>query len=83
MSPEEAMRLIEAELRKATSMHGTFHNAHEGFAVLLEEVDELKGEVWKNPAKHPERMGRIREEAVQVGAMAARILVDLTAAEQP
>ena len=64
---------IEAELRRATLLHGPFHNAHEGYAVFLEEVDEVK----KNPSKHPERLQRIQEEATQAAAMATRILVDV------
>lgn len=34
--------LIEEELRAAMDEHGDFHSFHEGYAVLLEEVDELE-----------------------------------------
>ncbi len=77
MHVKDAMAVIEDELNRATRLHGSFHNAHEGFAVLLEEVDELWDEVKKNPAKHPERTVKILAEATQVAAMAARLLVDL------
>ena len=34
--------LIEEELQAAMDEHGDFHSFHEGYAVLLEEVEELK-----------------------------------------
>ena len=77
MNSEDALNEVRLELRRATEIHGGFVNAHEAFAVLYEEVDELWDEVKKNPRKHPEREERIRQEAVQVAAMALRILQDL------
>jgi hypothetical protein len=53
------------------------HSLHEGYAILLEEMDELKTEVWKNPRKHPDRNERARKEAIQVAAMALRLLHDV------
>lgn len=55
---------------------GKFRNAHEGYAVLLEEVDELWEEVKKNQFKHPERNALIQKEAIQVAAMALRIAIE-------
>jgi hypothetical protein len=49
------------------------HSAHEGFAVLLEEVDELKAEVWRS--RHD--MEAMTTEAVHVAAMAIRFLTDV------
>jgi hypothetical protein len=45
----------------------------EGYAVLLEEVDELWEEVRKGGTE-PRDLDRMRKEAVQVGAMALRFL---------
>ena len=61
---------IEDELIRATEKFGPFNSTHEGYAVLLEEFDEMWQEI-----KHgtPERM---REEAVQVAAMAVRLIHD-------
>ena len=71
---ERAASEAVVELRRAMAAFPRFNSAHEGFAVLLEEVDELKAEVWKSPSKRdPSAM---RKEAVQVAAMALRFLVD-------
>lgn len=72
---ERALTDILDEYGRATRMNGPFHTAHEGYAVILEEMDELKAEVWK---KRSEReLKRMRTEAVHVAAMAYRFLVDL------
>lgn len=63
------------ELDRATAKFGAFHNAHEGYAVLLEEVDEL-WEAVKLNQNRPERDQRIRDEAIQVAAMAIRLVID-------
>lgn len=65
--------LILAELQRATENHGAFHSAHEGFAVLKEEVDELWDEV-KLRKRDPNAMAL---EAKQVAAMALRFLIDV------
>lgn len=66
---------VLAELARAEAAFPPFHSAHEGFAVLLEEVDELKAEVWKSPAKRDP--ARLRAEAIQVAAMAIRFIKDV------
>ena len=66
---------IYVEYRKAISQFPPFHSAHEGYAVLLEEVDELWDEIKGN--KKPGAYERMRKEAIQVGAMALRFLVTL------
>jgi NTP pyrophosphatase (non-canonical NTP hydrolase) len=70
----EALNAIESEYYRAKSKHpGEFHNLHEGYAVLLEEVDELWDEIKK---KHPD-MANLKVEAIQVAAMALRIITEL------
>jgi NTP pyrophosphatase (non-canonical NTP hydrolase) len=66
------------EYERAISIHKKFNSRHEGFAVLLEEVDELWDEVKKNQKKHPELSQTIRKEAIQVAAMALRFVQDCT-----
>lgn len=66
------MLLVESELRRATAKFGPFHSTHEGYAVILEELDEMWDEVKGNQPKLAVL------EAVQVAAMAARFVVDNT-----
>lgn len=75
MNSAKAVQLIIEEYGRATETNGPFHSAHEGFAVILEELDELKAEVWKKDAERD--YGKMIEEAVQIGAMALRFLADI------
>lgn len=71
---------VKAELDAATSKFGPFNSAHEGFAVLKEEVDELWDEV---KAKQGARdVAKMRKEAIQVAAMAMRFVLDVCDAEK-
>lgn len=63
------------ELNRATEMNGPFASAHEGYAILLEEMDELKEEIWKK-AKLRDK-NKMRTEAIQIAAMAIRFVVDV------
>ncbi|GMA49346.1 hypothetical protein GCM10025857_07030 [Alicyclobacillus contaminans] len=62
---------IVSEYRRASEKFPPFNSAHEGYAVLLEEVDELWDSIKANDA------AGTREEAVQVAAMALRFLIDV------
>lgn len=70
MHQSQASADAEAELEMATKNWPKFNSAHEGFAVLLEEVDELKAHVWTNQRKRD--LSAMRKEAIQVAAMALR-----------
>lgn len=54
-------------------LHCPFASAHEGYAVLQEEVEELWEEVKK---REPDKV-RMRAEAIQVAAMALRFVMDV------
>ena len=65
------MENVYAEVRRAQELFPPLHSAHEGYATLLEEVDELWDEVKGN---HPDRESRMKSEAIQVAAMALRFV---------
>ena len=66
---------VAEALRFAQSKHKPMNSPHEGYAVILEELDELWDEV---KAQKPDRE-RMRKEALQVAAMGLRFVVDLCA----
>ncbi|MEI6044759.1 MAG: hypothetical protein WCS37_10420 [Chloroflexota bacterium] len=45
------LQLVEEELEEARGQHDYLNSAHEAYAVILEELDEFKAEVWKNRQK--------------------------------
>lgn len=69
----DAMLEVIKGFIRATHQHSPFHTPHEGYAVILEELDELKAGVWK---PHHDR-ARMRAEAAQVAAMGLRFMLDL------
>ena len=62
------------ELDRVSALFSAFKSPHKGFAVLLEEVDELWAEVKRSPTT--QNMKQMRTEAVQVAAMALRFIRD-------
>lgn len=60
------------ETQKAIEKHGSQSSPHEGYAVLLEELDEL----WDEIKADRGRMASARKEAIQVAAMAVRYVLD-------
>ena len=70
MERAKIVELIAAELDRAYAKHGTEQwGRHEFYAILKEEVDE----VWDS-IKADEQQERLREEIIQVAAMAFRYL---------
>jgi hypothetical protein len=70
-----ALEDVMVEYNKATDSYPPFNSAHEGYAVLLEEVEELKAHVWMKQGMRINH--RMRQEAVQVAAMALRFINDI------
>ena len=59
------------ELERATKKFGPFASAHEGYAVILEELDEAWDAIKAN------EIDKACAEMTQVAAMALRFLVDI------
>jgi hypothetical protein len=75
---EKAANLSEEiyeEFLKASSKFPAFASEHEGYAIILEEIDEL-WEVVKLNQKNPTRHNNCRKEVIQAGAMCLRFLYD-------
>ena len=72
--PKSVERVLE-ELNDARQKYPEFNSAHEGYAVLKEEVDELWDEIKKKPRERDWDL--IRDEATQVAAMAIRLIEDI------
>lgn len=64
------------ELDRAVDAYDPMASAYEGYAVLLEEVDELWDLVRKKQGAHDHEA--MRREACQVAAMAVRFMLDVT-----
>lgn len=63
---------VKKELERATEKFSKFASPHEGYAVIKEELEELWDLVKRNESK-----SLMRDEAIQVAAMAIRFVVDL------
>lgn len=87
---EETANLIKAEMESIPEKYQKpFNSVHEGLAVLREEYIELENEIFFGEKKSkpfvaagadPKGIWKrnIKEEAVQVAAMACRIIQELT-----
>ena len=74
--------LIANEALLAMEFHPPLRNAHEAYAVILEELEEFWEQVKINPrklseAEHTTRLEQMRIELTQTAAMCLRALVDL------
>lgn len=73
---EAALEEVVKELKMATTNYPPMLSAHEGYAILKEEVDELWDEIKKKPLKRTKTA--MRAEAKQCAAMAIRFMLDIT-----
>jgi len=69
------LREVSDELDRAIRKYPRFNSAHEGYAVLLEEVRELEREVFRRQKKR--KPAKMRREAVQIAAMAIRFVIEV------
>jgi hypothetical protein len=68
------LRDVKNELARAEAKFPKFNSHHEGYAVLLEEVDELWEEIKKK--KDDRDKNKMIVEAIQIAAMALRFIKD-------
>lgn len=66
--------LTKVELKKARQQHGPILSIHEGYAVILEELDEVWDEVKKKTNER--NLSNLLKELVQVSAMAQKMAED-------
>ena len=77
MNVDQALGLIREEWSIASARYAKFHSAHEGYAVILEEMDELWREVMKKSSPRTND-AELQHQAIQVAAMALRFLLDVS-----
>lgn len=77
---DAVMTKVFKEIETAMGNWPTFNSAHEGFAVLKEEVDELWEHVKTNQKKRD--IPAMHKEAIQIAAMAIRFAVDVANEER-
>jgi hypothetical protein len=76
---DKTMAMIHDEVFRAMSLWPPMASAHEGYAVILEELEELWEHVKTNQKRR--NLAAMRTEAIQVAAMAVRFVADLTLEE--
>lgn len=68
---DAVLKVIKLEYVNARRKFAPFNGGHEGYAIILEEVEELWDTVKQN---QPERA---KQEAIQVAAMALAFLLEV------
>ncbi len=71
MTVQEALDLIGQEYEHARVAHAPMRSAHEGYAVILEELDEAWDEIKADRPQHA------RMEMIQVAAMALAFIIEI------
>lgn len=86
MATKNTLLEVGVELAKARATHAPMNGHHEGYAVILEELDELWEVCKRNTHKQSvvgveqarfEKRAEMRKEALQVAAMAVRFIEDV------
>jgi hypothetical protein len=70
---KQLLNEVETELLKSYEKHSSFKGSHEGYAVILEELDEL----WDEVKKHERNFKLMRKECIQIAAMAIKFARDI------
>ncbi len=70
---------IENEIDQSRRQHGVFSGSHEGYAVILEEVEEL----WEQVKRKQRDFKKMEKECIQIAAMAIKFIEDVCEKENP
>lgn len=81
MNRTEMLVEVAKELARAEEKFAPFNSAHEGYAIIKEELDELWAEVMKKKDKRSRK--KMRREAIQIAAMGMRFVLNVTDKEEP
>ena len=73
MRRDKAEALVSNELTKALQKHRAMASPHDGYAVILEELNAL----WDEIKRQEPDAQNLAKEAAQVAAMGLRFLIDL------
>ena len=71
MNIDEILALVKEEYQRARAKHAPLNSGHEGYAVILEELDEL----WD--AVRADNFDHAKDEAIQVAAMALAFILEV------
>ena len=71
---QDILDAIEAKNDRKREKGRVITSAHEGYALILEEVDELWDEVKKKIKKQDK--SKMRDEAIDIAAVAIRFIED-------
>jgi NTP pyrophosphatase (non-canonical NTP hydrolase) len=72
---DEINHAVRCEIMHSKTYHKDFNSSHEGYAVLLEELDEVWEEIKKS--KHYTLSNEAKQELIQVAAVAMRMINEL------
>ena len=76
-TPQTIAMEISTEVERSATLHPNLHNMHEGLAVIWEEFEEFKTEVFLyNPPKNRDTREKARAELIQLAAMCVRTIID-------
>lgn len=67
------MKKVSLEIEQSRKLHGDFSGSHEGYAVILEEVEEL----WAEVKKKERNFDAMKKECIQIAAMAIKFYEDI------
>lgn len=67
------LREVRQELQQATQDYEPIANLHEGYAVILEELDES----WEEIKHKRPNLPAVRHELIQTAAMVVRTIADV------